>query len=111
MTDNKYFDLPRMMHKQGLFHGLDQNNRNNQPNPRIVLRYQTGDDDQIIKDRLTEEREHHNRGWTKATYNDRNAEAQQKSDSGYLVSSCGNNKSGTSTTRRGGSPTLTIYTL
>lgn len=59
MTDNKNFHLPRMMHKQGLDHELDQNNHNDQPNPQIVLHYQTVDDEQIIEDHLIEEEEHY----------------------------------------------------
>lgn len=50
MTDNN-FHLPRVMHKQE----LDQNNHNEQPNPQIVLHYQTVGDEQIIEDHLIEE--------------------------------------------------------
>jgi hypothetical protein len=51
MTDNNNFHLPRMMHKEE----LDQNNHNEQPNPQIVLHYQTVADEQIVEDHLIEE--------------------------------------------------------
>lgn len=54
MTDNNNFHLPRMMHKQHPDE-LDQNNHNEQPNPQIVLHYQTVADEQIIEDHLIEE--------------------------------------------------------
>lgn len=55
MTDNNNFHLPRMMHKQGTDLDHDQNNHNEQPNPQIVLHYQTVGDEQIIEDHLIEE--------------------------------------------------------
>lgn len=54
MTDNNNFHLPRMMHKQQQDE-LDQNNHNEQPNPQIVLHYQTVADEQIVEDHLIEE--------------------------------------------------------
>lgn len=54
MTDNNNFHLPRMMHKSE-HQDLDQNNHNDQPNPQIVLHYQTVGDEQIIEDHLIEE--------------------------------------------------------
>lgn len=59
MTDNNNFHLPRMLHnnKQQSEHlqELDQNNHNEQPNPQIVLHYQTVGDEQIVEDHLIEE--------------------------------------------------------
>jgi forkhead box protein K len=56
MTDNNNFHLPRMMHKQPDHHQeLDLNNHNEQPNPQIVLHYQTVADEQIVEDHLIEE--------------------------------------------------------
>lgn len=57
MTENNNFHLPRMLHnnKQQSEHELDQNNHNEQPNPQIVLHYQTVGDEQIIEDHLIEE--------------------------------------------------------
>lgn len=57
MTDNNNFHLPRLMHnKQSeLQQELDQNNHNEQPNPQIVLHYQTLEDEQIVEDHLIEE--------------------------------------------------------
>lgn len=52
MTENNNFHLPRMMHKQE----LDQNNHSEQPNPQIVMHYQTvGAEEQVIEDHLIEE--------------------------------------------------------
>lgn len=53
MTENNNFHLPRMMHKQA--DDLDQNNHSEQPNPQIVLHYQTVGDEQIVEDHLIEE--------------------------------------------------------
>lgn len=55
MTDNKNFHLPRMMHKQVPDHEHDQNNHNEQPNPQIVLHYQTVGEEHIVEDHLIEE--------------------------------------------------------
>lgn len=58
MTENNNFHLPRMMHKQQPsehIQELDQNNHSEQPNPQIVLHYQTVDDEQIVEDHLIEE--------------------------------------------------------
>lgn len=57
MTDNNNFHLPRMMHKQQAEHlqELDTNNHSGQPNPQIVMHYQTVADEQIIEDHLIEE--------------------------------------------------------
>lgn len=57
MTDNNNFHLPRMMHKQQPEHhqDVDQNNHNEQPNPQIVLHYQTVEDEHIVEDHLIEE--------------------------------------------------------
>lgn len=52
MTDNNNFHLPRIMHKQGPDH---ENNHNEQPNPQIVMHYQTVADEQIVEDHLIEE--------------------------------------------------------
>ena len=58
MNDNNNFHLPRMMHnkqQQSELQELDQNNHNEQPNPQIVLHYQTVGDEQILEDHLIEE--------------------------------------------------------
>lgn len=53
MTDNNNFHLPpRMMHKGD--QDMDQTNHNEQPNPQIVMHYQSADD-QIVEDHIVEE--------------------------------------------------------
>lgn len=60
MTDSNNFHLSRVM-VQKAEQDIDQNNHNDQPNPQIVLHYQTvGSDDneeQIVEDHLIEEDE------------------------------------------------------
>jgi FHA domain len=58
MTDNNNFHLPRVMNKQQPDE-IDQNNHNEQPNPQIVLHYQTVSEEQIVEDHLIEEEEHY----------------------------------------------------
>jgi forkhead box protein K len=58
MTDNNNFHLPRMLHNSKQpehLQELDQNNHNEQPDPQIVLHYQTVADEQIVEDHLIEE--------------------------------------------------------
>lgn len=58
MTDNNNFHLPRMLHNSKQpehLQELDQNNHNEQPDPQIVLHYQTVGDEQIVEDHLIEE--------------------------------------------------------
>jgi forkhead box protein K len=63
MTDSNNFHLPRvMMQKNSSEQEIaDQNNHNDQPNPQIVLHYQTVEADdteeQIVEDHLIEEEE------------------------------------------------------
>jgi FHA domain len=55
MTENNNFHLPRMLHNKQSEQHLDDNNHNEQPNPQIVLHYQTVTDEQIVEDHLIEE--------------------------------------------------------
>lgn len=57
MTDSNNFHLSRVMHKVSEQHELDQNNHHDQPNPQIVLHYQTVDDteEHLVEDHLIEE--------------------------------------------------------
>jgi len=61
MTDSNNFHLPRVMVQKSEQEIADQNNHNDQPNPQIVLHYQTVEADdteeQIVEDHLIEEEE------------------------------------------------------
>lgn len=63
MTDSNNFHLPRVMVQKSSSEQeiADQNNHNDQPNPQIVLHYQTVEADdteeQIVEDHLIEEEE------------------------------------------------------
>lgn len=61
MTDTNNFHLPRVMQKQVAEQEIDQNNHCDQPNPQIVLHYQTVDDteEHLVEDHLIEEEEHY----------------------------------------------------
>lgn len=79
MTDNNNFHLPRVMHKQQL-EDQNQNNHNEQPNPQIVLHYQTVSDEQIVEDHLIEEDEHY-----EEEIDDSNVEVIETDGSGQTV--------------------------
>lgn len=56
MTDNNNFHLPRMLHNSKQPEHLElENNHSEQPDPQIVLHYQTVGDEQIVEDHLIEE--------------------------------------------------------
>jgi forkhead box protein K len=56
MTDNNNFHLPRLMsNKEGEDQRDNDQNIHEQPDPQIVLHYQTVGDEQIVEDHLIEE--------------------------------------------------------
>lgn len=64
MNDSNNFHLPRiMLQKQQIAEQqeIDQNNHHEQPNPQIVLHYQTVDEteEHLVEDHLIEEEEHY----------------------------------------------------